>query len=265
MRGTTAKPGLIADYVPQSSRTFEVDRRYHYMKGSGLPLRIPVIDVIEIGAGGGSVAGVDDMRRLTVGPESAGSSPGPVCYSLGGTKPTVTDANLVLGKIDAGAFAAGTIRLDEAGARRAVIEEVGTTLDLDADQVCHGIAEVVEENMANAARRHAVESGKSLEDRSLIAFGGSAPLHAARLAEKLGIAEVIVPAHAGVGSAVGFLRAPISFEVVRSHVVRLSTCDPVTINALLCEMAATARSVVKLGAPDAVVAESCFANMRYAG
>jgi N-methylhydantoinase A len=265
MGGTTAKICLIDDYVPQSSRSFEVDRRYHYMKGSGLPLRIPVIDVIEIGAGGGSIAGIDDMQRLTVGPESAGSSPGPACYTLGGTQPTVTDANLILGKIDASAFAAGTIRLDEQAARQAVAGQIGGVLGLDVDQACHGIAEIVEENMANAARRHAVESGKSLEQRSLVAFGGSAPLHAARLAEKLGIPEVIIPAHAGVGSAVGFLRAPISFEVVRSHVVRLSVCDPAAITALLAEMAATARSVVQLGAPDAAITESCFANMRYAG
>jgi N-methylhydantoinase A len=265
MGGTTAKICLIDDYAPQSSRTFEVDRRYHYMKGSGLPLRIPVIDVIEIGAGGGSVAGVDDMRRLTVGPESAGSSPGPVCYGLGGTEPTVTDANLILGKIDASAFAAGTIRLDEQAARRAVADKIGATLDLEADQASHGIAEIVEENMANAARRHAVESGKSLDGRSLVAFGGSAPLHAARLAEKLGIAEVIIPAHAGVGSAVGFLRAPISFEVVRSHVARLSTCDPAMITALLSQMAATAYAVVQLGAPGAAIMETCVANMRYAG
>lgn len=265
MGGTTAKICLIDDFTPQSSRSFEVDRRYHYMKGSGLPLRIPVIDVIEIGAGGGSLADVDDLRRLTVGPESAGAAPGPVCYGLGGTAATVTDANLILGKIDSDKFAAGAIKLDKEAARRAVADTIAAMLGVDASEACHGIAEIVEENMANAARRHAVESGKNLEGRSLVAFGGSAPLHAARLAEKLGISDVVIPANAGVGSAVGFLRAPISFEVVRSHVARMSTCNPSTLGALLDNMATTARAVVELGAPDAAILETCFANMRYAG
>lgn len=265
MGGTTAKVCLIDDHRAQASRSFEVDRQYNYMKGSGLPVRIPVIDMVEIGAGGGSVAAVDDLRRLTVGPESAGSTPGPACYGRGGNHPTVTDANLLLGKIDPEAFAAGTIRLDTEAARSAVLTEVGAHLALSAEQASHGIAEMVEENMANAARRHAAESGKTLEGRSLVAFGGSAPLHAARLAEKLGIDDVVIPPHAGVGSAVGFLRAPIGFEVVRSHVAALSTLNPAGFEAMLAEMTAAATAVVRMGAPDGVLAETGTINMRYVG
>lgn len=265
MGGTTAKICLIDGLQPQASRSFEVDRQYNYMKGSGLPIRIPVIDMVEIGAGGGSIAGIDDLRRLTVGPESAGSTPGPACYGRGGERPTVTDANLLLGKIDPVAFAAGTIALDPDRAQQAVMGAVGTGLSLPIEQASHGIAEMVEENMANAARRHAAESGKTIEERSLIAFGGSAPLHAARLAEKLGIADVIVPPHAGVGSAVGFLRAPVSFEVVRSHVVPLSGLDCAAFEAMLCEMSESALAVVRLGAPSGTVAESATVSMRYVG
>ena len=265
MGGTTAKICLIDDLQPQASRSFEVDRQYNYMKGSGLPIRIPVIDMVEIGAGGGSIAGIDDLRRLTVGPESAGSTPGPACYGRGGERPTVTDANLVLGKIDPIAFAAGTIALDIEKARKAIGAAVGEGLGLSVEQSAHGIAEMVEENMANAARRHAAESGKTIEDRCLVAFGGSAPLHAARLAEKLGISEVVVPPHAGVGSAVGFLRAPVSFEVVRSHVVALSGLDCGAFETMLSEMSAHACAVVRLGAPHDPVTESGTVSMRYVG
>ncbi|MBS7696700.1 MULTISPECIES: hydantoinase/oxoprolinase family protein [unclassified Chelatococcus] len=265
MGGTTAKICLIDQGVPQVSRRFEVDRRYHYMKGSGLPLRIPVIDMVEIGAGGGSIAAVDDLNRLSVGPESAGSTPGPVCYGRGGSAPTVTDANLILGKIDPRGFAGGRMKLDRDAASHVMADKVGAPLSLDAHHASHGIGEIVEENMANAARRHAVESGAQLEHRSLIAFGGSAPLHAARLAEKLGIAEVIIPVHAGVGSAIGFLRAPIGFEVVRSHVGRLSQSDPAALEAMLAEMSEEARKVVVMGAPGAETAETAIAHMRYAG
>ena len=222
MGGTTAKICIIDDGKPMASRSFEVDRRYRFMKGSGLPVRIPVIEMVEIGAGGGSLAGVDPMKRITVGPESAGSDPGPACYRLGGTRPAVTDANVVLGRIDPDRFAGGSIQLDASLSRQALDTHVGGPLDLDTTLSAFGVSEVVEENMANAARVHAVERGAELEGRTLIAFGGGAPLHAARLAEKLGIADVLIPASAGVGSAVGFLRAPIAFEVVRSRFVRLS-------------------------------------------
>ena len=180
MGGTTAKICLIDDGKPMASRSFEVDRRYRFMKGSGLPVRIPVIEMVEIGAGGGSLAGVDAMKRITVGPESAGAEPGPACYALGGTRPAVTDANVVLGRIDPDRFAGGSITLQAARSRQAIDAHVGRPLDLDTTLAAFGISEVVEENMANAARVHAVERGAELEGRTLIAFGGGAPLHAAR-------------------------------------------------------------------------------------
>ncbi|WP_428670240.1 hydantoinase/oxoprolinase family protein [Reyranella sp.] len=265
MGGTTAKICIIDDGKPMASRSFEVDRRYRFMKGSGLPVRIPVIEMVEIGAGGGSLAGVDPMKRITVGPESAGSDPGPACYRLGGSRPAVTDANVVLGRIDPDRFAGGSIQLDASLSKQALDTHVGTPLDLDTTLSAFGVSEVVEENMANAARVHAVERGAELEGRTLIAFGGGAPLHAARLAEKLGIADVLIPASAGVGSAVGFLRAPIAFEVVRSRFARLSTFDPAAINAMFVEMGKEATDVVKLGAGSAPITISRSADMRYAG
>jgi len=265
MGGTTAKICLIDDGHPLTARSFEVDRRYHYMKGSGLPLRIPVIEMVEIGAGGGSIAGVDAMKRIAVGPESAGSSPGPACYARGGTQPTVTDANLILGKLDPAKFAAGTMKLDREGAIAAVRRALGEPLDIDADIACHGINEMVEEHMANAARVHAVERGKDLEARSLIAFGGSAPLHAARLAEKLGIRRVIIPPSAGVGSAVGFLRAPIGFEVVRGRRMKLSAFDGGQLNAIFAEMQREAHGIVRMAAPEGAIRERRVADMRYVG
>ncbi|GEP61384.1 hydantoinase/oxoprolinase family protein [Reyranella soli] len=266
MGGTTAKICIIDDGKPMASRSFEVDRRYRFMKGSGLPVRIPVIEMVEIGAGGGSLAGVDEMKRITVGPESAGSDPGPACYRLGGVRPAVTDANVVLGRIDPDRFAGGSITLDAGLSRGAVDAHVGAPLELDTTLAAFGISEVVEENMANAARVHAVERGAELEGRTLIAFGGGAPLHAARLAEKLGIADVLIPASAGVGSAVGFLRAPIAFEVVRSRFVRLASFDAASVNAMFAEMEKEATDVVKLGAaPGAKITISRSADMRYAG
>lgn len=266
MGGTTAKICLIDDGEPQHSRTFEVARQYRFMKGSGLPLRIPVIEMVEIGAGGGSIAHVDSLARVQVGPESAGSEPGPACYSRGGTEPTVTDANVVLGRLDPAYFAGGSIALDPARAEAAVNKSVGAPLKLDLLAGAFGISEIVEENMANAARVHAVERGKELQDRTLIAFGGGAPIHAARLAEKLGIRRVMIPAGAGVGSAVGFLMAPVAYEVVRSRYVRLDTTfDPAYVNALFAEMRAEAEAVVKAGAPAAELVETRTADMRYRG
>ena len=266
MGGTTAKICIIDDGKPMASRSFEVDRRYRFMKGSGLPVRIPVIEMVEIGAGGGSLASVDAMKRINVGPESAGSDPGPACYSRGGDRPAVTDANVVLGRIDPDRFAGGSIILDARLSGAALDTHVGARLELDTTMAAFGVSEVVEENMANAARVHAVERGAELEGRTLIAFGGGAPLHAARLAEKLGITDVLIPAGAGVGSAVGFLRAPIAFEVVRSRFMRLSAFDPAAINAMFAEMEKEATGVVKLGAPAGVpIKIGCSADMRYAG
>jgi N-methylhydantoinase A len=266
MGGTTAKICLIDNGEPQHSRIFEVARQYRFLKGSGLPLRIPVIEMVEIGAGGGSIAAVDAMLRIHVGPESAGSEPGPACYGLGGTEPTVTDADVVLGRIDPDSFAGGTIALDGAAARAAIDKSVGKPLDLQTLGAAFGIAEVVEENMANAARVHAVERGKELEGRTLVAFGGAAPVHASRLAQKLGLDSVVIPAAAGVGSAVGFLRAPVAYEVVRSRYARLDAeFDPGLPNALYKEMRAEAEAIVTSAAPGAELVETRTADMRYRG
>ena len=265
MGGTTAKICLIDDYKPQTARSFEVARVGRFRKGSGLPLRVPVIDMVEIGAGGGSLAAVDSMGRITVGPESAGANPGPACYGRGGCLPAVTDANLLLGRYDPRRFAGGTIELDEKAAQQAISELVGERLGLVPEVAALGVVEIVDENMANAARVHAIESGKSYPGRTLIAFGGGGPVHAYRVAEKLGIQRVLVPAGAGVGSAIGFLRAPIAYEVVRSLYQRLSDFDVDTVNALLDDMKAEAAEVVALGSFDAELTETRTAYMRYVG
>jgi N-methylhydantoinase A len=265
MGGTTAKICLIDDAKPQTSRVFEVARIYRFKKGSGLPLRIPVIEMVEIGAGGGSIARVDQMGRIAVGPDSAGSEPGPVSYGRGGTAPTVTDADLALGRIAAAEFSGGKMPLDAAAAGAAIERVVGERLALPLELAAVGISEMVDENMSNAARVHAIESGKDVRARTLIAFGGAAPLHAARVAEKLGIDRVLIPANAGVGSAVGFLRAPVAYEIVRTNLQRLGAFDAAAANRILEEMRAGAEAIVRKGAGGAALSESRSAFMRYKG
>ena len=266
MGGTTAKLALIDAFEPQTTRTFEVARAYRNLKGSGLPVRIPAIEMVEIGAGGGSIAGVDAMGRLNVGPASAGADPGPACYDRGGERPTVTDADVVLGRIDPADFAGGSLPLVPERAADSIRGAVGRPLELADPAAALSISEVVDENMANAARVHAVEWGKDVSARTMIAFGGAAPLHAARLAQKLDVDRVIVPTGAGVGSAIGMLRAAVSYEVVRSRYMRLAELDPRAANALLGEMQAEARAVVLAGAgADAELEETRHAYMRYVG
>ncbi len=265
MGGTTAKLCLIDDFQPLSSRSFEVDRVYRFKKGSGLPVRIPVIEMVEIGAGGGSIAQVDTLRRIQVGPQSAGSEPGPAAYGRGGTQPTVTDADLRLGRIFAARFAGGAFTLDAAAADRALAQGVAAPLAIDLDMAAFGISEVVDENMAAAARAHAAEFGLDLGRRDMVAFGGAAPLHAARLGEKLGVGRIIIPTEAGVGSAVGFLLAPIAYEVVRSRQQNLSSLQTELVNALMAGMRAEALAVVRLGTTDKDLVETRQAYMRYVG
>lgn len=266
MGGTTAKVCLIDDYQPQMSRLFEVDRSARFKKGSGMPVRIPVIDMVEIGAGGGSIARIDRLKRIHIGPDSAGSDPGPVSFDRGGTRPTVTDADLVLGRIDVSSFAGGQIVLNEPAARTAlaaVPAEGG--LNLDAQSFAFAVAEMVDESMSNAARVHAVESGRTLSERTMVAFGGAAPLHAARVADKCGISTVVIPRGAGVGSAVGFLLAPVSYEVTRSRYTRLGNFDPSPLNDLLATMSAEAHAVVRQAAVADAMHEVRTAFARYLG
>lgn len=264
MGGTTAKICLIEDFQPKTARSFEVARTYRFAKGSGMPIAIPVIEMIEIGAGGGSIASVDAMGRIQTGPESAGSEPGPACYGRGGTHPAITDADLMLGKIDPDNFAGGAIRLSTDAARSAVLSHVGQRLGLDAEAAAFGICEVVDENMANAARVHAVENGKDIADNIMVAFGGAAPLHAARLCEKLGIDRCLVPPGAGVGSAIGFLKAPFGYEALASNLIRLSAFDADAFNDLIASLTATAEGFVRKGTEGRILRE-ITAFMRYAG
>lgn len=265
MGGTTAKVCLIDDFAPQASRTFEVARVGRFKKGSGLPLRIPVIEMVEIGAGGGSLAHLDSMGRIQVGPESAGADPGPACYGRGGTKPAVTDANLALGRYDPVAFAGGALRLHTAPAEAALVEHVGKGLSLEAGMAALGVVEMVDENMANAARVHAIESAKSYEGRAIIAFGGGGPVHGYRVAEKIGVKRLLVPSGAGVGSAIGFLRAPVGYEVVKSLYTRFGSFDVAGVNALLASMSAEATKVVAEGSFGAPTVEHRIGYMRYVG
>jgi N-methylhydantoinase A len=265
MGGTTAKICLIKDRTPRTSRVFEVARTYRFKKGSGMPISIPVIDMVEIGAGGGSLAHVDSMNQIRVGPESAGSEPGPACYGRGGDKPAVTDADLTLGKLDPANFAGGSIELHPDQSARALTSEIGDRLEMNAMEVAYGVAEVVDENMANAARVHAVENGEDLSEYTMIAFGGAAPLHAARLCEKLGVDRCLVPTGAGVGSAIGFLRAPFSFEANRTVFMRLSDFDPARVRTLFAEMAQEATAFVRECDANAEILTDHKVYMRYSG
>ncbi|MFZ5618307.1 MAG: hydantoinase/oxoprolinase family protein, partial [Pseudomonadota bacterium] len=265
MGGTTAKMCLIDHFEPSTARVFEVDRSYRFRKGSGMPVRIPVIELVEIGAGGGSIAHVDALKRIEVGPESAGAEPGPACYGHGGARPTVTDADFVSGRIIPENFAGGSIALDERAATIAMKSGIGGPLGLDAEAAAFGVSEMVDETMAAAARAHAVEQGKDIRRRTMIAFGGAAPLHAARLAEKLGLDRIIVPEGAGVGSAIGFLLAPASYEIIRSLPMRLDALDGAKVDALFSTLRAEAEAVVRAAEPTAPLAETRAAFMRYVG
>ncbi|WP_308916556.1 hydantoinase/oxoprolinase family protein [Jannaschia sp. LMIT008] len=264
MGGTTAKICLVEDGAPKTASTFEVARTYRFKKGSGMTVSTPVVEMVEIGAGGGSIASIDAMGRIQVGPRSAGSEPGPACYGRGGTDPTVTDANLLLGRLDADGFAGGTMPLDQGAAARAVDAHL-TRTGLDPRDAAFGVTEMVDENMANAARVHAVENGRDVERFTMVAFGGGAPLHSCRLAEKLGLDAVLVPPGAGVGSAIGFLTAPFSFDATRGLFQRMDAFDADAVNDALADMEAEASGFVAAGADGASTTTALTAHMRYAG
>ena len=266
MGGTTAKICLIDDGEPQLTREFEVARVWRFKRGSGFPLLVPVVEMIEIGAGGGSIAHVDRMRLPKVGPESAGSEPGPACYGRGGDRPTVTDANLLLGYLDDAYFLGGAMALDRGAAEAAVRRHVAQPLGLSVIEAAWGIHAIVTENMANAALMHAVERGKEIGAYELYGFGGAAPMHVCTLAERLGADSIVVPPGAGVRSCFGFLASPLAFEVARSRGVALAAMDLDEIAALLDELERDARAPLALaGVRGDDVTVSRFVEMRYRG
>ena len=265
MGGTTAKICLIKNFTPKTARVFEVARTYRFKKGSGMPISIPVIDMVEIGAGGGSLAHVDGLNQIRVGPESAGSEPGPACYGRGGNRPAVTDADLVLGKLDPNNFAGGSIALHTEQSAKALRVHLGQKLEMSEIEAAWGVAEVVDENMANAARVHAVENGEDLSEYTMIAFGGAAPLHAGRLCEKLGIGRCLIPVGAGVGSAIGFLRAPFSFEANRSVFMKISSFDAKAVQKLFVELAKESQGFVRSCSATAEILTEHKVYMRYSG
>ena len=265
MGGTTAKICLIEHGRPTQESSFEADRVYRFKKGSGLPLRIPVVELVEIGAGGGSIARVDAAGRLLVGPDSAGADPGPACYGRGGVRPTVTDADLLLGRITPARFAGGRLALDHGAAAQAVGGAFAQALGLPVDTSAAAIAEVVEEAMASAARTYAAEKGCDLEGWTLLAFGGAAGLHAAGVARRLGIGEIVLPPNAGVGSAIGFLVAPAAFTVKRSAFAPLAQLSPAGVAAIRRSMREEARAMLEgLGNLDDAE-EGWTVDLRYAG
>ena len=265
MGGTTAKICLIDDYKPKTSRVFEVARTYRFKKGSGIPISIPVIDMVEIGAGGGSLANVDSLNQIRVGPKSAGSDPGPACFNKGGKNVTVTDADLLLGKLDPKNFAGGSIELNPSFSKTAAEKDIGQNLQMGSNEAAWGISEVVDENMANAARVHAIENGQDLSDYTMIAFGGAAPLHASRLCEKIGINRCIIPKGAGVGSAIGFLKAPYSFEASRSIFMRLSQFDADLAEKIFVDMEKEASNFVRSCDENSQLISNFKVYMRYSG
>ena len=265
MGGTTAKICLIKDQKPKTNQVFEVARSYRFKKGSGMPISIPVIDMVEIGAGGGSLAHVDDLQQIRVGPQSAGSNPGPACYDLGGIKPTVTDADLLLGKLSEEGFAGGSLLLNKSNSKKAINVKIGNKLSTAEKIAAHGISEVVDENMANAARVHAVENGEDLSEYTMIAFGGAAPLHASRMCEKLGINTFLVPERAGVGSALGFLNAPFSFQANRSFYTVISSFNAKITKNIFKELQKETTTFVKSCDPITPIQSEFKLYMRYRG
>jgi N-methylhydantoinase A len=264
MGGTTAKIAFLDAEGPRTRSEFEVDRRHVYKKGSGLPVLIPALDMVEIGAGGGSIASRSALGTLTVGPESAGADPGPACYGRGGTRATVTDADLVLGLLDPGYFLGGAMPLNAAAARAAVERDVAGPLGLGVLDAAHGVHTLVGSNMAEAARVHAAERGLDLAAHTLVAFGGAGPVHAWSIARQLRIPRVLFPGHAGVASALGFLAAGPAFEVARSRTESLDALDAAASARVLGELAAEARAVVDPGGAGDVTV-SATVDMRYRG
>ncbi len=266
MGGTTAKFCIIDQGQPLIAYEFEVDRRYRFKKGSGLPIKAPVIEMIEIGTGGGSIARIDPLGLLKVGPDSAGAEPGPACYGQGGTEPTVTDADLVLGYLDPTYFLGGQFELDLAAARRAIKERIADPLGISVEEAAWGIHHIVNESMANAARIHTLERGKDPHRFPVFAFGGAGPVHGFRIARALGSPALVVPFGAGVMSAIGLLTAPLAFDFVRSWPGQIDHLDWQKVNTLLAEMEAEGQALLEAsGVPAEQIRHRREADIRYVG
>ncbi|WP_353074155.1 hydantoinase/oxoprolinase family protein [Amycolatopsis carbonis] len=266
MGGTTAKLCLVADGAPLVTHEFEVGREYRLLPGSGLPVKVPVTDMIEIGVGGGSIARVNALGLLTVGPDSAGSEPGPVCYGRGGTEPTVTDADLLLGYLDPAYFLGGGMALDVPAAREAVRTKIAEPLGVSVEEAAWGIHTSVNEDMANAARVHAVERGKDPAKLPMYTFGGAGPVHGAGVARALGAPTVVAPPAAGVLSALGFLTAPLAFDFVRSARAAVLDLSWEDVDARFAEMEAEGAALLReSGVDGSDVTHARVAEMRYAG
>ena len=264
--GTTAKACLIEGDRPSVTHDFEAARVDRFKKGSGYPVRLPAINLIEIGAGGGSIARIDAMGLLKVGPDSAGAAPGPVCYGRGGTAPTVTDADLVMGYLNAEFFLGGELKLDLAGAARVIETKLAQPLGLSLVETATGIHRVVNESMAAAARVHIAEHGKDPRNYTLIAFGGAGPVHARDVARRLGMRRVLVPHSAGVLSAIGLLVAPPAVDFVRSYVTPLSGIDWVHLDGLYASMTEEGvATLARVGADRSAITRELAADMRYVG
>jgi N-methylhydantoinase A/oxoprolinase/acetone carboxylase beta subunit len=250
MGGTTAKSCLIQKGVAGVVPTFEVGRVQRFMKGSGLTIQVPVVDLMEIGAGGGSIAKVSRMGTLQVGPESSGADPGPICYGRGGADPCVTDADLLLGYLDENYFLGGEMKLDKEAAKRGVEEKVSRPLGVSFIQAVWGIHDLINETMAAAAKTHIAEKGGNPRIVTIVAFGGAGPVHAYGLAKKLGAPRLLVPPNAGVGSALGFFTAPRAFDLLRSHKVSLGNADFNEIEKIFKELEAEATKILKKEAAE---------------
>ena len=266
MGGTTAKLCIITNGQPSRTNEVEVAREHRFKKGSGLLLKVPSIDMIEIGAGGGSIAFIDPMGLMKVGPQSAGAYPGPACYGLGGTEPTVTDADLVLGLLNPEYFLGGDMALDPEAARKAIQGSLAGPMGMSVVRAAQGTHEVVNENMATAARMHAAEHGLDVRGHVLVAFGGAGPVHAYQVAKLLGIKKVVCPLGAGVMSSIGMLVAPKSFDSLQSYISRLDSVDWDHVNSIYESMESRAMDLLSAaGAAPEDVTMQRSADMRYVG
>ena len=265
MGGTTAKSCLIQKGQAGLVSTFEVGRVQRFKKGSGLPIQVPVVDLMEIGAGGGSIAKMSKMGLLQVGPESAGADPGPACYGRGGENPTVTDADLLLGYLDPDYFLGGTMALDKAAAQKAMEAKVARPLETTVVEAAFGIHDLINETMAAAAKTHIAEKGGNPNIVTISAFGGAGPVHAYGLARKIGAPRILVPPLAGVGSALGFFTTPVAFDLTRSHRVSLDDADLKEIEDLFRELEKEGAAILQQAGKDETITFERALMMRFVG